>query len=90
VLVRIASRVVFIAPIAALSYEVLRVGGRWGGNAFVHAMFLPNLALQGLTTRVPDDTQIEVAIASFEAVVKADAEKAAELEAAGELAPDFG
>jgi uncharacterized protein YqhQ len=76
-LIRFASRIVFIPFIAALSYEILRVGARYGGNWFVHAMFRPNIALQGLTTKVPDDSQIEVAIASFEAT----------LEAAGMLPP---
>jgi uncharacterized protein YqhQ len=69
ILVRTGSRIVFIPPIAGLSYEVLRIGARFGGNFFVHAMFIPNIALQALTTRVPDDSQIEVAIASFEAVL---------------------
>jgi len=69
ILVRTGSRIVFIPPIAGLSYEVLRLGARFGGNFFVHAMFIPNIALQALTTRVPDDSQIEVAIASFEAVL---------------------
>ena len=71
-LVRVASRLVLVAPIAALSYEVLRFGARFGGNAFVHAMFVPNLALQALTTKVPEDDQIEVAIASFRAVKDAE------------------
>ena len=70
IFVRTASRLVFIAPIAGLSYEILRMGARWGGNAFVHAMFIPNIALQALTTRVPDDGQIEVAIASFTLVLE--------------------
>ncbi len=35
------------------------------------AMFVPNIALQALTTKVPDDDQIEVALASFEEVLKA-------------------
>ncbi len=71
IVIRFASRIVFIPFIASLSYEVLRVGARWGGNWFVHAMFLPNLALQGLTTKHPDDSQIEVAIASFQATLEA-------------------
>jgi uncharacterized protein YqhQ len=73
-IVRVASRILLIPIIAGVSYEILRIGARWGGNAFVHAMFLPNLALQGLTTKVPDDAQIEVAIASFEAVLAVTAE----------------
>jgi uncharacterized protein YqhQ len=69
-IVRTMSRIVFIPPIAAISYEILRLGARFGGNSFVHVMFLPNLALQRLTTKVPDDDQIEVAIASFEATLE--------------------
>jgi uncharacterized protein YqhQ len=71
IIVRTASRIVFIPLVAGVSYEILRIGARWGGNLFVHAMFVPNIALQALTTKVPDDSQIEVAIASFEAVVEA-------------------
>ncbi len=69
-MVRMASRLVLIIPIAAASYEVLRFGARFGGNAFVKAMFAPNIALQGLTTKVPADDQIEVAIASFRATLR--------------------
>lgn len=69
--VRVASRIVLVPPIAAISYEILRLGARFGGHGFVRAMFVPNLALQALTTRVPDDGQIEVARASFEAVLGA-------------------
>jgi uncharacterized protein YqhQ len=69
VLVRTASRIVFIPFVAGIAYEILRIGARFGGNAFVHAMFVPNIALQALTTKVPDDSQIEVAIASFTAVL---------------------
>ncbi len=71
--VRVASRILLIPIIAGVSYEILRIGARYGGNAFVHAMFVPNIALQALTTKVPDDSQIEVAIASFEAVLEATA-----------------
>lgn len=70
IVIRTASRIVFMPLVAGIAYEILRIGARFGGNAFVHAMFVPNIALQGLTTRVPDDGQIEVAIASFSAVLK--------------------
>ena len=56
--------------IAGISYEILRIGARFGGNVFVHAMFVPNIALQALTTKVPEDGQIEVACASFSAVLE--------------------
>jgi uncharacterized protein YqhQ len=81
VVVRVLSRVAFIAPIAGIAYEILRFGARFGGNWFVHAMFVPNILLQALTTKVPDDSQIEVAIASFNAVL--------EVTANGVLAPEM-
>ncbi|MBE0609215.1 MAG: DUF1385 domain-containing protein [Dehalococcoidia bacterium] len=71
ILIRTASRIVFMPLVAGISYEILRIGARYGGNWFVHAMFAPNIALQALTTKVPDDSQIEVAIASFEATLEA-------------------
>jgi len=71
IIIRTASRIVFMPLVAGISYEILRLGARFGGNWFVHAMFVPNIALQALTTKVPDDSQIEVAIASFEATLAA-------------------
>ncbi len=84
-IIRTASRLVFIPLIAGVSYEILRFGARFEGNPFVNAMFAPNIALQALTTKVPDDAQIEVAIASFSAVV--DAERDPALGAATVVAP---
>ncbi len=74
IVVRILSRVVLLPPIAGVSYEVLRFGARYESNALVRAMFTPNIALQALTTRVPEDDQIEVAIAAFETAVESAAE----------------
>ena len=70
-LVRTLSRIVFIPFVAGVSYEILRIGARWGDHGVVKAMFAPNIALQALTTKIPDDSQIEVAIASFESVLEA-------------------
>jgi uncharacterized protein YqhQ len=69
---RVASRVVLIPAIAALSYEVIRLGAKYRRFRFVALLFSPNLALQRLTTRVPDDSMIEVAIASFSQVAEAE------------------
>ncbi|MCC7364196.1 MAG: DUF1385 domain-containing protein [Dehalococcoidia bacterium] len=71
ILVRTLSRIVFMPVVAAISYEILRFGARFGSNPIVKAMFLPNIGLQALTTKVPDDSQIEVAMASFQAVLEA-------------------
>jgi len=76
-LVRVLSRVVLVPPIAAVAYEILRFGARFRDNAAVRAMFVPNILLQKLTTKRPDDAQIDVAIASFEAVLEVSGLKAA-------------
>jgi uncharacterized protein YqhQ len=66
ILFRIAS----IPVIAGISYELLRVGARYPNSKFVHALMLPGLWLQKITTRPPSRDQIEVAIASFEEVLR--------------------
>lgn len=69
--VRTASRIVLVPVVAGISYEILRFGARYRQHALVRALFAPNIALQALTTRVPDAGQVEVAIASFEATLAA-------------------
>lgn len=66
---RIASRVVLMPVIAGVSYEIIRFAGAHADNRLVHFSILPGLLLQKLTTREPDDAQIEVAIASLKAVL---------------------
>ena len=73
---RFASRIVLIPVVAAVSYEAIRFGGLHLGNALVRTLFAANLALQRLTTREPDDEQIQVAIASLNAALDADREAA--------------
>ena len=64
---RLASRLVLIPVIAGISYELLRLAGT-KENWFTNAMSKPGLWMQGLTTKEPDDSMIEVGIASVEAV----------------------
>lgn len=66
---RIASRVVLMPVIAGVSYEIIRFAGVHADNKLVHFAIMPGLLLQKLTTREPDDSQIEVAIASLKAVL---------------------
>ena len=73
---RFVSRLVLIPVIAALSYEAIRFGGLHLGNAVVRTLFSANLALQKLTTRDPDDEQIQVAIASLNAALEVEREAA--------------
>lgn len=72
----IASRIVLVPLIAAVSYEVIRFSGRHADNPLVALITAPSLALQSLTTRQPDDDQIEIAIAAMQQAQAADAEGA--------------
>jgi len=69
---RVVERVVLIPVIAALAYEVLRLGQRFGNRGIFGLIYRPNLWLQSLTTRDPDDAQIEVAIAALQDVIAAE------------------
>ncbi|MDK9719150.1 MAG: DUF1385 domain-containing protein [Trichlorobacter sp.] len=58
------SRVVLLPLIAGISYEFLKWSAKNDQNPLVKLVITPGLALQRLTTREPDDDQIEVAIRS--------------------------
>ena len=64
---RLVLRLVLIPVIAGVSYEFIRLAGRYD-NWFVNAVSQPGLWMQRLTTKEPDDEMIEVGIASVEAV----------------------
>ena len=66
---RILSRILLMPVVAGISYEIIRFAGEHMDKPWVRAAILPGLALQKLTTRQPDDDQIEVAIASLKAVL---------------------
>lgn len=67
---RFVSRLALIPLIAAISYEVIRFAGRHLDNSLIKVIFAGNIALQYLTTRSPEDEQIQVAIASLHAVLE--------------------
>ena len=69
---RILSRIVFIPLIAAVSYEIIRFSGAHQNWPIAQLLARPGLLLQRLTTRYPDDDQIEVAICAMESAVAAD------------------
>ncbi|MDD3519950.1 MAG: DUF1385 domain-containing protein [Actinomycetota bacterium] len=71
---RIISRVLLIPVIAGISFEFIKIAGKYSDNKFVKIFFLPGLLLQKLTTREPDDKQIEVAVASFKKVLEAESD----------------
>lgn len=64
---RVLSRIILIPVIAGVSYEFLRLAGR-SDSKLVDYLSKPGMWMQGLTTTEPDDSMIEVGIASVEAV----------------------
>lgn len=66
-LMRVIVRVALLPVIAGISYELIKWAGR-SSNPVVALLSKPGLMLQRLTTKEPDDSMIEVAIASVEAV----------------------
>ena len=60
-------RLVLIPVIAGVSFEFIRLAGRYD-NWFMNILSQPGLWMQRLTTKEPDDDMIEVGIASVEAV----------------------
>lgn len=95
---RLGSRLLFIPIVAGLSYEVLRFGAK--DNVFSRIVRAPGIALQHLTTIEPDESMLEVAIASFNLAMnppetvketaeeRADAEERAEEPLAASAVPE--
>jgi uncharacterized protein YqhQ len=56
-------------PIAAVSYEIIRWGGKHGNHPLARLLLWPGLATQRLTALEPDDSMLEVALEALKAVV---------------------
>jgi len=68
----VLSRIILIPVIAALSYEIIYFGTRHRNKGIIRAILAPGLWLQTLTTREPDDSQLEVALTALERVTESD------------------
>ena len=66
----VLSRIVLIPLIAGISYEIIKFAGRHEGSAVVRVVMAPGLALQWMTTRRPNEQQLEVAIAALEKIIE--------------------
>ena len=69
ILWRLASRLVLLPVLAGISYEFIRLAARFADRRWMGVLVGPNLALQRLTTREPDDTMLEVAITALKVVL---------------------
>ena len=71
---RLISRVLMIPILVGIAYEYLRWTANHISNPLVRFIVKPNLALQSLTTRIPDEKMLEVAITAFQTMRQAEAE----------------
>lgn len=64
----IAIKLLFLPVIVGISYEIIRIAGRYD-NILTRIVSAPGLWMQRLTTKEPDDSQIEIAIAAVTPVL---------------------
>jgi uncharacterized protein YqhQ len=69
----IALKIPLMLPLAGLAYEVNRFAARHPGQPWVQALVAPGRWMQKLTTREPDDQQLEIALTALIAALAADA-----------------
>jgi uncharacterized protein YqhQ len=69
---RILSRIVLVPVVAAFAYELIRWTAGHYSSRVVRFVMAPGLALQGLTTRPPEDSMVEVGIAALQRVLVVD------------------
>jgi uncharacterized protein YqhQ len=70
--IRILSRIALIPVIAAISYEIMKFGAAHIDNKIVRVLLAPGLLLQAITTKEPDDSQLEAAISALNEVIEID------------------
>ncbi len=73
-IINVLARILLIPVVAGIAYELMRLGAANYRFRVVRWLLAPGLALQGLTTREPDDSMIECAIASLQRVLAQDIE----------------
>lgn len=66
---RMLSRMLLMPLVAGIAYEILKFSARNMESPWLHWLIAPGLFLQKLTTREPDDAQIEVALAALKGVL---------------------
>ena len=72
ILINVLIRLALLPLIAGVSYEIIKFAGKHAENKCIAWLNKPGMWLQRLTTREPDDSQIEVAIHSLKAVIPED------------------
>ena len=68
----VLSRIILIPIIAGIAYEITRFTADRGKTGLTRTLLAPGLWLQSLTTREPDDNQLEVALSALKKAVEID------------------
>jgi uncharacterized protein YqhQ len=84
----IVSRIILVPIIAGISYEFIRYAGTHQNNIWIRMFNAPNILLQDLTTRQPDQGMMEVAITAIDYAMAMDEERATPSDDASELSTD--
>lgn len=82
ILERVGSRVIGLPIVAGVSYEIIRFVGRRKDSRLTRVLVAPGMLFQRLTTREPDERQVEVALTALKAVVEAEESAPAEAKTA--------
>jgi uncharacterized protein YqhQ len=83
-LLQVLIKVGLMFPIAALSYEIIRWGGKHSDSLLARVLLWPGLVTQRLTALEPDDSQLEVALEALKAVLAREEHPMPEGELAGD------
>ena len=67
---KILGRVILLPVIAAISYEILKLGGKFRKNRLMKIINTPGMWIQKISTKEPTNKQIEVAVTAFNAVLR--------------------
>lgn len=67
---RIISKLLLLPAVAGVSYELVKLSGKYAAAPLCRILIAPGMWLQKLTTNPPDDGQVEVALSAFKAVLK--------------------
>jgi len=66
----VAMKLVLMVPVSAVAYEVIKIAGKFRTNVVCRLISAPGLFMQLLTTKEPDDRQLEVALAALRGAVE--------------------
>lgn len=84
---RVWSRIAVLPVVAGLGYEFIKFSGKYYHNRWARIIITPGLWLQKITTREPDDSQLEVAITALKTVLQNESSAEKEIEHTDCLAP---